>query len=406
MNTITMSAIMVTLFFGGPDGPGFHFLRWLWPILWFAGKTVVFLYVHVWIRAALPRLRYDQLMDLGWKVLIPLSLGWLLVVAAFRVGHRSGASAVFRGCVVAGGGLWQAMQVARARREELPSEGSAPMSDRPPADAHLRAVPEPDGGAVMAKKATQEEVARVLRRLRRHLEAGRRAAGDDAVPDETSCRSRRASTAATSSTATRTGWRSASAASCARRCARRTASTCAGSTTRPTTPVSPGERYGFVYEINYLRCIHCDLCVEACPTEAITESKMFEFSFTNRSDAIYTKTRARRRRRRPAPAPPLGGLARGRGRAHLGLDAGDLAVGRGRVRGRGAVVGRARLRRPRRPKAARAADVTTRRPATSRSARSSGTRSRAASGARCAARDATCSPPPRSPTRSPSPSRR
>ena len=54
-------------------------------------------------------------------------------------------------------------------------------------------------------------------------------------------------------------------------------------------PVSPGERYGFVYEINYLRCIHCDLCVEACPTEAITESKLFEFSFTSRSDAIYTK---------------------------------------------------------------------------------------------------------------------
>src|SRR6267142_2629707 len=57
----------------------------------------------------------------------------------------------------------------------------------------------------------------------------------------------------------------------------------------PDDPVSPGERYGFVYEINYLRCIHCDLCVEACPTEAITESKLFEFSFTNRADAIYTK---------------------------------------------------------------------------------------------------------------------
>jgi NADH-quinone oxidoreductase subunit I len=53
--------------------------------------------------------------------------------------------------------------------------------------------------------------------------------------------------------------------------------------------VSPGERYGYIYEINYLRCIHCDLCVEACPTQAITESKMFEFSFTNRADAIYTK---------------------------------------------------------------------------------------------------------------------
>jgi len=62
-----------------------------------------------------------------------------------------------------------------------------------------------------------------------------------------------------------------------------------GADNPPEDPVSPGERYGFVYEINYLRCIHCDLCVEACPTEAITESKLFEFSFTDRSDAIYTK---------------------------------------------------------------------------------------------------------------------
>ncbi len=62
-----------------------------------------------------------------------------------------------------------------------------------------------------------------------------------------------------------------------------------GADNPPDAPVSPGERYGFVYEINFLRCIHCDLCVEACPTEAITESKMFEFSFTNRDDAIYTK---------------------------------------------------------------------------------------------------------------------
>jgi NADH-quinone oxidoreductase subunit I len=62
-----------------------------------------------------------------------------------------------------------------------------------------------------------------------------------------------------------------------------------GADNPPTDPVSPGERYGYVYEINYLRCIHCDLCVEACPTEAITETKLFEFSFTNRADAIYTK---------------------------------------------------------------------------------------------------------------------
>jgi NADH-quinone oxidoreductase subunit I len=62
-----------------------------------------------------------------------------------------------------------------------------------------------------------------------------------------------------------------------------------GADNPPDAPVSPGERYGFVYEINYLRCIHCDMCVEACPTGAITETKLFEFSFTNRNDAIYTK---------------------------------------------------------------------------------------------------------------------
>lgn len=55
-------------------------------------------------------------------------------------------------------------------------------------------------------------------------------------------------------------------------------------------PVSPGERYGFVYEINLLRCIFCGLCVEACPTEAITHTQLFEMSTTNREDGIYTKT--------------------------------------------------------------------------------------------------------------------
>ena len=54
-------------------------------------------------------------------------------------------------------------------------------------------------------------------------------------------------------------------------------------------PVSPGERFGYVYEINMLRCIFCGLCVEACPTEAITMTQLFEFSTTNREDGIYTK---------------------------------------------------------------------------------------------------------------------
>ena len=53
--------------------------------------------------------------------------------------------------------------------------------------------------------------------------------------------------------------------------------------------MSPGERFGFVYEINMLRCIFCAMCVEACPTEAITMTHLFEMSVTNREDAIYTK---------------------------------------------------------------------------------------------------------------------
>jgi NADH-quinone oxidoreductase subunit H len=86
MNLITMSAIIVTLFFGGPapafgpDGP-------LLGLGWFVLKLVLFLFVFVWIRATLPRFRYDQLMDLGWKRLIPVALGWLLLLGAIRIGQ-------------------------------------------------------------------------------------------------------------------------------------------------------------------------------------------------------------------------------------------------------------------------------------------------------------------------------
>ena len=54
--------------------------------MWFFVKLVAVLYVFVWTRASVPRVRYDQLMDLGWKALIPLSLGWVLLLVAIRVG--------------------------------------------------------------------------------------------------------------------------------------------------------------------------------------------------------------------------------------------------------------------------------------------------------------------------------
>ena len=97
---------------------------------------------------------------------------------------------------------------------------------------------------------------------------------------------------------------------CAGVCPARVHLRAAAPTTTRQTPISPGERYGYVYEINYLRCIHCDLCVEACPTEAITESKLFEFSFTNRRAAIYTKAELLVDDD-GAPAAAVGGLADG-----------------------------------------------------------------------------------------------
>ena len=131
MNTITMSAIIVTLFLGGPNGPDFTTVGWLSGLLWFFIKLMLFLFAFVWLRATLPRFRYDQLMDLGWKLLIPLSLGWLLVLASYDVAgdrgwNRAAAVMVMLAIMAALAGLLAlALRAARQRRELDPQGGFA-----------------------------------------------------------------------------------------------------------------------------------------------------------------------------------------------------------------------------------------------------------------------------------------
>ena len=91
INMFTVAALATTLFLGGWQAPWpLGGPIWAgandgwWPVLWFVAKVWVFMFVFIWLRGTLPRLRYDQFMRLGWKVLIPISLLWIAVVATVR----------------------------------------------------------------------------------------------------------------------------------------------------------------------------------------------------------------------------------------------------------------------------------------------------------------------------------
>ncbi|MET7900424.1 NADH-quinone oxidoreductase subunit NuoH [Streptomyces sp. NPDC005336] len=90
INMVTVSMVAVTLFLGGWRAPWPISTFWAganhgwWPLLWFLAKVVSLLFAFMWIRASLPRVRYDQFMKLGWKVLIPISMVWLMLVATVR----------------------------------------------------------------------------------------------------------------------------------------------------------------------------------------------------------------------------------------------------------------------------------------------------------------------------------
>ena len=85
LHVITTSAIATTLFLGGWRGPILPFFTPIWPVVWFLGKMGALVFLFMWVRATLPRWRYDKLMRFGWKLLIPASLAWVMVTGVMIV---------------------------------------------------------------------------------------------------------------------------------------------------------------------------------------------------------------------------------------------------------------------------------------------------------------------------------
>ena len=95
VNMMTVSSLAAVMFFGGWHAP-WPLDMWAgantgwWPVLWFTAKMWTFLFIYMWLRASLPRLRYDQFMALGWRLLIPASLVWVVIAAVIRTLRNQG----------------------------------------------------------------------------------------------------------------------------------------------------------------------------------------------------------------------------------------------------------------------------------------------------------------------------
>ncbi|MEY9962171.1 NADH-quinone oxidoreductase subunit H [Streptacidiphilus sp. MAP12-16] len=177
INMVTVSAVASTLFLGGWRAPWPVSAFWAganhgwWPMLWIILKIQLLLFFFIWLRGTLPRLRYDQFMKLGWKVLIPVSLVWLVMVATFRAlrdqGYSLGRDAIIAGGVVVAVLLlslvWDAL-----RKKEQPVQDQAPEEFDPMA-----------GGFPVPPLPGQQLPPVPRRAARTHLSVTAAAKGDD-----------------------------------------------------------------------------------------------------------------------------------------------------------------------------------------------------------------------------------
>ncbi|HEU4541651.1 MAG TPA: NADH-quinone oxidoreductase subunit NuoH [Jiangellaceae bacterium] len=175
INMVNVSALATTLFLGGWRAPwplsaigdGMFNEGW-WPLLWFLAKVLLMIFLFIWLRGTLPRLRYDQFMKFGWRVLLPISLVWIVAVAGMRLAFNEGITR--EQLLTWGGGAFAVLLIITffwpERKREQPtaeaavSRGSAfPVPPMPGQEAVVRpgASAAKDDPGVHSDKSNMEE---------------------------------------------------------------------------------------------------------------------------------------------------------------------------------------------------------------------------------------------------------
>jgi len=291
-NMVTASALMTTLFFGGWDipfttwdnAPPGSVLKTLLTLGSFTLKTLFFLFLFIWVRWTLPRFRYDQLMALGWKVMLPLALAYLTVIATaiWLLHDQLGwtydtrfALALFGLNLLLAVPLFFVLDRGHIIAGSVAPEGAGGGEEGPDGDRREGDETAGDGGLLPARHAQGHGA---------DLEPLVAAQGDHAVPGGKEQQGLDALAALAGHTPH--AHRRAGRAKCV------ACGLCPQICPANCIKLVPGEdeqgnRYPLIYEIDEFRCVFCGYCQEVCPEEAIHVGVHYENSEYSRDRFVY-----------------------------------------------------------------------------------------------------------------------